>query len=296
MKFKQNANIICICIFVFLTLLSFLYPKVLVGSSYKYLIMCFVTMAVFLIPGIIMAKTEKQKISVYLNLRRFKMRWLPATFFCAVAVSLLGIFLNVLFALIFRGAGMPLISSPFVNLNDASAPEIVLCVAVFPAVFEELFFRGAYLKKYSGTYLFRAVFTGSAAFAFMHASPYSFIAPFVCGIAYGFLVYLFDSIYPAILAHLINNVFCLVLWRYSEDIKSAGLVGLCAAVGIILMFVFTYFALHFLEPHINKIKPAPKLKLKARMEQRAKYQSPFDRAFLALFILWALIMTLKLLI
>jgi membrane protease YdiL (CAAX protease family) len=83
----------------------------------------------------------------------------------------------------------------------------LLAVAAFPGVCEELFFRGF---VFTGLCAHRSPTTallGSALlFALAHFNPWQLPALLLFGLFLGLLVYWTHSIYPAILAHVVNNL------------------------------------------------------------------------------------------
>ena len=91
-----------------------------------------------------------------------------------------------------------------------SLPELLLgllAVALAPALCEELFFRGF---AFTGLYVHygpRMAVAGTALlFALAHFNPWQLPTLLLFGLFLGLLVYCTHSIYPAILAHLINNL------------------------------------------------------------------------------------------
>jgi len=90
---------------------------------------------------------------------------------------------------------------------------ILLSVCIITPILEELFFRGIFwklLKKFSDeTYAF---FLTSILFAFAHVDPEHIVGVFPIGIYIGWLRLRSDSIFPSILAHVINNsIVCFLL-------------------------------------------------------------------------------------
>ncbi|MFA6108394.1 MAG: type II CAAX endopeptidase family protein [Candidatus Latescibacterota bacterium] len=87
----------------------------------------------------------------------------------------------------------------------------VLTVAILPGICEELFFRGF---AFSGLYAHHgpgvAVSGSAALFAAAHMNPWQFTALLLFGLFLGLLVFWTHSIYPAILAHLVNNGMSLI--------------------------------------------------------------------------------------
>jgi membrane protease YdiL (CAAX protease family) len=84
-------------------------------------------------------------------------------------------------------------------------------VVVVPGLLEELAFRGF---VFGGLCFYRgpqvALFASSLLFAAFHLDPWHFPAVFLLGFTFATLVWLTHSIYPAILAHMINNLVSLV--------------------------------------------------------------------------------------
>ena len=91
----------------------------------------------------------------------------------------------------------------------ATLGESLLAVVLVPGILEEIAFRGfvfAGLCFYRGPVV--AVLGSSLLFASFHLDPWHFPAVFLLGIVFGVLVWLTHSIYPAVLAHVTNNLFC----------------------------------------------------------------------------------------
>jgi membrane protease YdiL (CAAX protease family) len=83
----------------------------------------------------------------------------------------------------------------------------LLAVVLFPGVCEELFFRGF---TFTSLYVHRGLRTTllgtSLLFALAHLNPWQLPALLLFGLFLGLLVYWTHSIYPAVLAHLVNNM------------------------------------------------------------------------------------------
>ena len=87
-------------------------------------------------------------------------------------------------------------------------PSGLVSVVLVPASCEEIFFRGFVFTGLYASYGSWPAISGSAfLFAFVHLDPWHFPALFLFGIFLGLLVYWTHSLYPAVLAHLINNLF-----------------------------------------------------------------------------------------
>ena len=136
---------------------------------------------------------------------------IPVAFCCSLVIAefdlLLADLLNIL------GWGMPLSFEK--NLLEiqvvsslAEAPGGLAAIVLAPALCEELFFRGFVLTGLCAHYGPRWALGGSALlFAASHFNPWQFLPLFLFGLFLGALVYWTHSIYPAILAHALNNLF-----------------------------------------------------------------------------------------
>jgi len=82
----------------------------------------------------------------------------------------------------------------------------LLAVVIVPGIAEELLFRGL---VFAGLFVHRgprlAVVGAGVFFALVHFNPWQLPALVLLGVLLGMLVYWTHSIYPAILAHMVNN-------------------------------------------------------------------------------------------
>lgn len=99
-----------------------------------------------------------------------------------------------------------------------------LLMAVLPACFEELLFRGWVLTAFIGEKPSRkrmvtAVFIQAICFAIFHLLPERMPQTFLLGLALGSIVLITGSIFPAILCHIANNSMPLLL-LYGSGVNS----------------------------------------------------------------------------
>ena len=87
----------------------------------------------------------------------------------------------------------------------------IITIAFFPAMFEEVFFRGAmqnlFVKWWKKPLL--AIVVTSLIFSFIHGEAYPFLSRAILGFALGLLYYQSKNIWVNIIAHLINNSIAL---------------------------------------------------------------------------------------
>ena len=96
----------------------------------------------------------------------------------------------------------------------------IVFAALFPAVLEELFCRGAVLREYEEYGTVFSVFAAAFVFALLHMSAASFVSTWVLGIVFAVVVHKTDSVYPAIILHFSVNLFSLTLGYMNTLIPS----------------------------------------------------------------------------
>lgn len=94
----------------------------------------------------------------------------------------------------------------------------IFIVAFFPAVFEELLFRGV-LQNFTARWTrlpLLAVIIASILFSLVHASYYLFLSRFILGLALGLMFHYTKNIWVNIFAHFINNLIALSVLFYGN--------------------------------------------------------------------------------
>ena len=92
---------------------------------------------------------------------------------------------------------------------------VILIVGVFPAIFEEIWFRGALFKEYrtGGVSIHKVAIITGLFFGLMHLNFNQAIYAACIGILYAYVLYYTRSILAPMLAHFFNNSFSAVLAR-----------------------------------------------------------------------------------
>lgn len=96
----------------------------------------------------------------------------------------------------------------------------IVFTALFPAILEELFCRGAVLREYERYGTTFSVFAAASMFALLHMSVASFVFTWVLGIVLAVVVLKTDSLYPAIIVHFSANLFSLTRGYLNEMMPS----------------------------------------------------------------------------
>ncbi len=92
---------------------------------------------------------------------------------------------------------------------------VIFVIAVLPAVFEELFFRGILLNGLKSVGETGAILLCGALFSLFHQNPAQTIYQFCCGAAYAWVALRAGSILPTVIAHFINNAAILTLYKFN---------------------------------------------------------------------------------
>jgi len=124
--------------------------------------------------------------------------------------------------------------------KDLSIGLSIFLFCVSPGICEEFLFRGAimggFTKKLSP---WRSIIITGILFGFLHFSIYRFLPTTFLGIGFGYLVLRSNSLFPAIIAHALNNLIALHLISliFPDNINNHWLLlGLpIAAIGILLL-------------------------------------------------------------
>lgn len=180
----------------------------------------------------------------------------------ALAVSFLS-FLANLIVYVICGANDIDVSSMITTSGVGNQYGFVsfLGIVILSPVVEEIFVRGALFSAFereAGTII--SILLSGFCFAMLHGSLFNFIGPLIAGCAYAFLVYMFDSIWPAILAHIINNCYYYIINYLIRLYSSFGIWKYFTYINVILFLLMLYLTLRSLESQIRLHRlraPAP---------------------------------------
>lgn len=181
---------------------------------------------------------KKQSVKI-LSITKFNViSVLPMLLLCLGMFLGLG-FVNLKFSEIMADLGVKL-SQPTIPLHNVwHLLLFTLTLAIIPAVFEELFFRGLLLNSLEGHGTITKVVAVGVCFALYHCNLGQFIYQFIYGVAFCLLALYAKSVVPCIIAHFINN-FVIILCEYLGiviDLFNPILIaiGLVALVGFVLI-------------------------------------------------------------
>lgn len=139
----------------------------------------------------------------------------------------------------------------------------IIVLAVVPAVFEELFFRG--VLQTICTELFKNVILGiivsSAIFSFIHFEIFSFVPRFILSCLLGTVFVLGKNIFVNILCHFVNNLSSCVFYFLAAngkieqaDSSIYSQTPLFIIISIVVLIFFSCFQIIHSKKQKNKIK------------------------------------------
>ncbi len=239
---------------VFLMFSSSLSAKFNVGITELNLIFNMISFVISLILPTIFIKTHVRKEQKKCNLKQSIIYFIMCVPIMAVIQIILGIVFEKL------GLNYDVIDKANLYNFDTTFQKILsfIYIAVLPAIFEELYVRGAVLsfsKKYGEVF---AVIASALLFAAIHMNISQAIFAFLAGVIFAILTLKTNSLVPSMLLHFLNNgysAFELIFHENKVVLMSINLIYLLLIiVGIIAIIVFLVKSRKTLCKHAIKIK------------------------------------------
>ena len=147
-------------------------------------------------------------------------------------------FVNSLFLAALRLAGLDF-APRTISIPDGAVNIVLyfIYICVLPPLLEEIFVRGYILNalKPAGTTF--AVLVSSAIFSLMHSSLENFILYFICGIILAKVYLTFDSIFPSILVHFINNTMSFFILYFQQKVNAVSALSMIAYINIFILIL-----------------------------------------------------------
>ncbi len=173
---------------------------------------------------------------------------------CLCVLLICGSFLINYFTSIFYRLLAVDVPAAFSGAQYSSVGVAILCIAVLPALFEELFFRGAVLTMLRSAKIKTVAVIGFSALLFMllHGPSWYFLTDFYAGVMLALLVYFSGSIYASIMAHFISNFISYFLAHYGTRLVDAGIGDLTIHVIVVCLIGAVCHLLHLLKKLILK--------------------------------------------
>lgn len=218
----------------------------------------------FVLPLVLLvfSMRDQKKLRRRLSWRRLRPGILGLTVRLGITVAVLSLFLNLLIYRLVGLTGADLTALPLdAPQTGLSMGARFVVIVVLSAVLEEVYLRGALFSVHEESVGTSAclIFSGLA-FAMLHGSLMNIAGPFLAGIAYAYLTYISGSVWPAVLAHGVNNLYYLFVLWVTDTYAAFGIWNYFAAINALVMLLCLYLTLRALEqllvkgsiPHFEK--------------------------------------------
>lgn len=135
-----------------------------------------------------------------------------------------------------------------VQMNSISVDHVamVIMVAVFAPLLEEILFRGIILKAMlnKGISPKKAILFSALIFGAVHGYPWQFLGAFLLGLVLGLVYWKTKSLLMSILLHSFNNFIAamMIIFTKEESFKSfLNLPEVCLLIGGLILFGISYY-------------------------------------------------------
>lgn len=222
----------------------------------------FATFGAWVVSAFLLGKIRSYNINSFWKFKMPKVRFiwvlLPVLFISAVIVSAYLLNLNERLPIpdsvreFFNSANSAQMLERMLQMNNNFDLFInIICIALFPALFEEIFFRGTLQPLLSGFFKNHhiGIWVASLIFALVHLNINQVIPMMFLALILGYLFYYTKSIYTNILVHFLNNSLAIFAYFYQnnseiakqvvEDKFAPNMISFILFLGIIIsIFVF----------------------------------------------------------
>ncbi len=146
---------------------------------------------------------------------------------------------NSVFILILERLGLHAPIPQIPSLDGFGFVGVLLVVAVLPAIFEEIVFRGILLRGLKGFPAWAAAMICGAIFSLFHRNPTQTIYQFLCGASFALIVLRCGSILPTVISHFLNNAFiiCAEKFAWQTDMLPVMILSAVCLVGTLAYLI-----------------------------------------------------------
>ncbi|MGN0818839.1 MAG: lysostaphin resistance A-like protein [Christensenellaceae bacterium] len=114
---------------------------------------------------------------------------------------------------------------------------LTVFVAIIPAIFEELVFRGIILRGLRSAGEIKAVLISSFAFSIYHLSPEKTLYQFLAGVVFSIIALRTDSIIFTVIMHFLNNFIVILNFCFFETEYTLAFTVISTVVGVLCLAV-----------------------------------------------------------
>ena len=219
--------------FFFMTILAVAGVTLEAGKEPDWYLYCsfLMTPLVFGIVAVLITGWTKTSWKTMLKRQQCKVRY----FFIAIALQI-GLMslseLNTLFLEFLARFGYQDTPIRLPAMDGFGFVGVMLAVALLPAVFEEIIFRGLLLRGMDCFGTVGAVLLCGGLFALYHQNPAQTVYQFCCGATFALVAIRSGSILPTVVSHFINNALIITLTKFGVETfaKPVFITVLCVSI------------------------------------------------------------------
>ena len=256
-----------------LSILKFIPSEIVATDGFMWLVQIVLSALMFTVPFIIMTVPMNTRVSVACSFKKVQKGVLLPTVFCGMGVCAVANVLGSITTSVFYSLGF---SDPNSALTaDASEGLLLPLIAVLagaflPGLIEEFALRGIILgalKKFGYSF---SIIVSAVLFGIMHGTLSQMPFAFIMGLYLGFVTIRTGSLWPAVVIHIINNLFAFLLESVSSvaNAKSMVIINLLyfvvmfslGLIGVLLSRKNDFFTMPETKTEETKLTLSQKLK------------------------------------
>lgn len=207
----KEINQVFLMTVLFSVIASFINGIILAVTN-NYLIILLTSQIILILPTIIYLTKNKIKLSKAIRLKKIKASNSALVVLFAFLIIPVMTFINAISMLFVENTTSTLMINVIEN-NGLLAS--LFMIALVPAVFEEIVYRGMFYNEYSKENPLQAIFLSAFLFGIIHLNLNQFAYAFAVGIIFALIIEATDSILSTMIIHFIingNSVFGLYIY------------------------------------------------------------------------------------
>lgn len=216
------------------------------GGNLSYLILGLTELLVFLGPTVFLKRYRPLHGLVSLRAKKVPRAKLSFVVCTSFAIMFLSFLLNCLCMPGKTPSGLGGYYPLRTGLGSGTVGLAIVTLAVIPAIAQELFMRGAILSLYEKRGVVTALIMSSVSYAMLHSSPEILLPTLAAGFGYGFLLLSTESIYASIFAHLLGNLYSVVITLLSARYTYGVFWQYFIAGNVVAFFLFAYLSVRIM--------------------------------------------------
>lgn len=201
---------VLVCATYVLLLLSKIIDLTLINRENEYYSVVILQMMIFLLPAVIWCRFSGEKYVSHLRLRPFKVSSLPLIVSAALVMIAGGLLISVAFGGLENLSKNFSLYDTFISRDNGTVATrlyLLIAYAVLPAICEEFVYRGILCHEYEKGGVTRAIVLSSLFFGLLHFNIANLPVYLFSGVILAMTLYATRSLFGAMLAHFLYNIF-----------------------------------------------------------------------------------------